>query len=305
MKIFLSIFLFAFVVFADGQNTPPKQTTTVYYNSLSWSPDGKTLCFSVIVMDNGVFNGKHWELGSINVETREVTRITNNVADDDWAAYAPDGKRLVFQSDRDGKPQIYTIGIDGKDPQRLSNIGVKEYHPDWSADGKKIVFVSDRDGNPELYKMNIDGTAQTRLTTSPFREYNPQWSPDGKKILYYYEKGDNKDQVYIADNDGKNAAKLTGDSTHNYYPAWVPGGKAIIYASSGGIWQMKIKKPGETKLFLPGTSYAKYAPDGKKIAFKKGPWPSAEIWICNGDGSNPVQLTDAQKMAGLFRVSEK
>lgn len=63
---------------------------------------------------------------------------------------------------------------------------------------------------------------------------------------------------------------------------------------------MNIKKTAEKKPLIPGTGYAEYALDGKKIAFKKGNWPSAEIWLCDSDGSNPVQLTDAQKMKGLF-----
>ncbi|WP_426669361.1 TolB family protein [Mucilaginibacter sp. McL0603] len=110
----------------------------------------------------------------------------------------------------------------------------------------------------------------------------------------------NKDQLYIADQDGRNVTHISSDSTHNYYPSWLPDGETIIYGMKSGLWKMNIKKTAEKKPLIPGTGYAEYALDGKKIAFKKGNWPSAEIWLCDSDGSNPVQLTDAQKMKGLF-----
>lgn len=304
MKIILTIILSILILSANGQNTPAKDTT-VFYNSFSWSPDGATLCFSVIVMPGRVFNGKHWEIGSINIQTKAITRITNNTEDDDWPAYAPDGKKLVFESGRDGNSQIYVMDIDGKNLQRLSNNHFTEHHPSWSPNGQDILFLSNRDGNQEIYKMKTDGSAQTRLTTSPFNEFNPQWSPDGKKILYYYEKGDNKDQLYIANQDGQHVTHISSDSTHNYYPSWLPDGETIIYATKGDLWKMSTRKPNEKEELLPGIGYAKFSPDGRKIAFKKGSWPSAEIWICDSDSSNPVQLTDAKKMKKLFIVEGK
>jgi len=82
VKIILTVFLSILIVSAKGQNAPAKDTA-VFYNSFSWSPDGTTLCFSVIVMPGGAFNAKHWETGSIIIQTKAVTRITNNTDDDD------------------------------------------------------------------------------------------------------------------------------------------------------------------------------------------------------------------------------
>ena len=304
MKILFVTILTAFMLAANAQN-PVQKETTVFYNSFSWSPDGSRLCFSVIVMKSGVFDRKFWEIGSIDIQNLKVLRVTDNRFDDDWPVYSPDGKRIAFQSDRDGSPQIYLMNADGTHLERLSNNGFIEMHPAWSPDGKQVMFISDRDGNQEIYKMNTDGSAQTRLTTSPYKEFNPQWSPDGKKIVYYYEKGDQHDQIYIADSDGKNSTRLTSDSTHNYYPVWSADGKSIIYGAGGSLWQMKVNQPDEKRELLPGTGYAKYSPDGSKIAFKKGAWPSNEIWICNSDGSNMIRLTDPQKIIGLFTAGTK
>ncbi|MGZ3765089.1 MAG: hypothetical protein ACXVA2_10530, partial [Mucilaginibacter sp.] len=82
MKSFFTIMLCSIIAFANGQNAPAKKETTTFYNAFSWRPDGTTLCFSVIVMENGAFDKKHWEIGVINIHTKAVARITNNVVDD-------------------------------------------------------------------------------------------------------------------------------------------------------------------------------------------------------------------------------
>jgi tol-pal system beta propeller repeat protein TolB len=301
MKTILMI-LSAFICFSMNGLHGQSKETNVFYNSFNWSPDGKTLCFSIIVMENGVFDRNRWEIGTINSETGEIKRLTADNTDDDWPAYSPDGKQIAFQSERDGNSEIYTMDVNGKNAHRLTSNNSKDYHPDWSPAGQEIIFISDRDGNPELYKMQDNGNHQLRLTQTPFREFNPQWSPDAKKIIYYLEKGNQKDQIYITDQNGGVPTQMTTDSTHNVYPSWSNDGETIIYGMKGDLWLMKAQHPAENKIFLKGSGYAKFSPDGKKIAFKKGRWPNAEIWLCDINGNNPVQLTDSQKVMTLFKI---
>jgi hypothetical protein len=162
MKLLFGLILSALMITANAQNTAPKETT-VFFNSFSWSPDGTKLCFSVIVMKNGVFDGKLWEIGSVAIRDQKTVRITDNQFDDDWPVYLPDQKKIAFQTDRDGSPQIYLMNADGTHLQRVSNNTFHEMHPAWSPDGKKIMFISDHDGNQEIYEMNIDGCRRCRF----------------------------------------------------------------------------------------------------------------------------------------------
>ena len=84
---------------------------------------------------------------------------------------------MVFESARDGNPEIYVMNTDGPNQTRLTNNTVLEELPAWSPDGTKIAFSSSRDGNEEIYVMNADGSDQTRLTNNAATDYIPTWSP--------------------------------------------------------------------------------------------------------------------------------
>ena len=69
--------------------------------------------------------------------------------------------RVVFQSDRDGDLEIYTMNTDRTDLVQLTHNLASDAGPHWSPDGKQILFISNRDGNLEIYVMDADGMART------------------------------------------------------------------------------------------------------------------------------------------------
>src|SRR3954469_12267449 len=109
---------------------------------------------------------------------------------DDNPALSPDGKRIVFMSDRDGDIEIYAMNADGSSPQRLTHSPGRDAHPEWSPDGTKIYFQSPRETPvPQVFVMNADGNEQKRLTNNKGFTGVPLPSPDGKKILYMVNEG--------------------------------------------------------------------------------------------------------------------
>ena len=111
-------------------------------------------------------------------------RLTNNNAWDAGAAWSPDGKRIAFCSNRDGKVEIYVMNADGSDVKRLTNNLSDDFGPKWSPDGNKILFDSERDGNKEVYVMDADGGNQTPLTRNNATDSATSWSPDGSQIAF-------------------------------------------------------------------------------------------------------------------------
>jgi Tol biopolymer transport system component len=123
--------------------------------SPDWSPTGSTLVFQIfdsIWIYNRIFN--------------QALQLSNRPGDH-RPRYSPNGSKIVFQSSRDGQPEIYVMNSDGTGQTRLTNNPAGDSEPSWSPDGTKIIFTSLRDDpqQPALYVMNADGSNQTRVTT--------------------------------------------------------------------------------------------------------------------------------------------
>jgi len=83
-------------------------------------------------------------------------RLTNNPATDWSPSWSPDGKKIAFDSYRDGNGEIYVMNADGSGQINLTNNPADDGITSWSPDGKMIAFVSGRDGNDEIYVLNIN-----------------------------------------------------------------------------------------------------------------------------------------------------
>src|ERR1700704_3829741 len=89
-------------------------------------------------------------------------RITVNPTDDFHASYSPDGKKILFDSNRSGHNEIYVYDIATKQTIQLTNSSFKSDHPRWSPDGRQIVYEM-FDKELQIYIINADGSGKTRL----------------------------------------------------------------------------------------------------------------------------------------------
>jgi len=253
------------------------------------------------------------EIYSMDPDGSNQTNLTNSPSSiEAEARVSPDGKKIVFASDRDnpgGKPKIYTMNADGSNQTRITNNAAADKQPAWSPDGKQITFISTRDGNQEIYKMNADGTRQTRLTKTSEYEYFPAWSPDGTKIAFskwVYQSSTPKNlEIYQMNPRGSNVVRLTTNSSDDYAPVWSPDSKQIAFVrdatggssfceSSADIYKMNSNGTSPVRLTTNSASdcLPAWSPDGKQIAFTSDQDGNNEIYKINAaDGTNPARLT--------------
>ena len=217
-----------------------------------WSPDGKRIAFSSN-RDGHVHFIHGWstyEIYVMDADGSNPQNLTNDPNNDRDPSWSPDGKYIVFVSnrdrdkDRDGhfNSEIYVMDADGGNPQNLTNDRNVDGAPSWSPDGKRIVFSSTRDGHfegdfgitDEIYVMDADGSNQQRLTENRKNDWDPVWSPDGKRIAFASDrKGDFENfEIYVMDADGSNQQKLTENRFNDKDPVWSPDGKRIAFYSN-------------------------------------------------------------------------
>ena len=141
-----------------------------------WSPDGDAIAF---VRNTDGNRDIYLLLPEDDDDWRGPVKaqpLITSPAADYSPAWAPDGDTLVYVSERDGNPEIYTLETDKQDPpQRLTTNEASESQPVWSPDGKRIAFVSDLHGQGEIFAMDADGTNQQRLTHSDAQDHSPDW----------------------------------------------------------------------------------------------------------------------------------
>jgi TolB protein len=152
-------------------------------------------------------NGKTPAVESSN-GVREILRMPGVASA--YPRWSKDGSRILFQSNRSGKWQVYVMNTDGSHQRQLTTDPNNNNFVDWSGDNSKIAFVSDRTGNEEVFVMNVDGSGLRQLTHDSGRDIHPYFAPDGKSLLFNSNRDDEAAfEIYRVNLDGSGLTRLT------------------------------------------------------------------------------------------------
>lgn len=218
---------------------------------------------------------------------------------DSQATLSPDGKSMIFVSDRAGNDDLFKINLDGSGLQQLTSHKGKDFLPHWSPDGQEIVFTSDRDGNFEIYKISVDGTKLQRLTYDPQIDEAPKWSPNGNKIAFFSLREDGNPDIYIMDADGSGLERITDDEGVETFPNWSPYNKELSFTKvqlperNPAMFMVHLDSKKWTEIYdSPGKDFGTSWVSSDRLAFYSDRTGNFEIYLVNKDGSELVQLTD-------------
>ncbi len=248
-------------------------------------------------------------------------RLVNVV--DAYPMLSPDGKSVLFQSNRSGVFQLYTMNPDGTNLKQLTSGSVDYGTPVWSPDGKKIAFGSERDANAEIYTMDTDGKNQKRLTFTSGDDSHPKFSPDGQRIIFCSArntpdlKADWRKQhieLFTMNIDGSDVKQVTNFKTVTTYPSISPDGTKLLFRkvinSPGFNWDISTAKRN-SEVFIMNMDgsgernlsnnpaydgWPVWTPEGKIIfSSNRGGIPfKGQLYLINSDGTGLKQLTDPQ-----------
>lgn len=216
------------------------------------------------------------DLYALHVETGAEERLTAHSRDNWFSSFSPDGRRLVYQSDRTGNNEIWLLDLETRTEVNLTNHPGEDRLPDWSPDGREIAFVSNREGAPQVWVMNPEGGSLRRLTDRAVPAVGswmagraaPRWSPDGQSIGFL-AASDDGDALWVADRDGGDARqRLSG----LFYFDWYPDGRHVIYVRrlEKGLTELRVAnlETGEEALLSEEPSIEPAVrPDGRGVVY--------------------------------------
>lgn len=241
----------------------------------------------------------------------EATNLTNSAAFDGRPKFSPDGRQILFESNRDGPTELYIMNANGSGVRRLT-FGGGSTGGTWHPDGSQIAFQRVIPGfSFEIFKINVDGTGETRLTFNPTEDSLPTWSPDGTVIAFSSRREDPATDVHLMDPFGNVFANVTRSPGEDSAPTWAPDGTQLAFhsrlddASGEEIYRIKVDGTGRTRLTfnnVPQMSstvfdiFPAWSPDGTRIVFNSGRGATnfGEIYHMNavtGD-TDIVRVTD-------------
>jgi Tol biopolymer transport system component/C-terminal processing protease CtpA/Prc len=242
---------------------------------LSVSPDGKEVAFVL-----------HGDVYVTSVEYNTTKRITNTPQQERDVQFSPDGRSLVYASERNGLWQVYQASLTKADEkqfayatdikeEQLTNSEVTSFYPQYSPDGKEVAFLENR---TTLRVINLK-SKQVRTVMDGKYEYSYsdgdqwfQWSPDSKWLLsnYIAVGGWNNKDVALVDASGNgHIVNLTESGYNDTGAKWVLGGKAIIWQSdragyrSHGSWGAE---EDEYIMFLDLDAYERFRLNKEDLA---------------------------------------
>lgn len=202
-----------------------RQRLSDQIRELQLSPDGKKIAF---VVRGEVFAASASDGG-------DAARVSNSAAEEYQIAWAPDSRRIVYVSDRDGVPHLFLYDFTSNSESQLTRDAADDATPRFSPDGKSLAFIR---GAKELRVMDVAAKTDRVVKTAIF-ERPPVgsdrpfvWSPDGKWIAY----------VPIAENQFKNVnvvavdGSASGSASYlaNVFSntiSWSPDGAYILFDS--------------------------------------------------------------------------
>ena len=186
-----------------------------------FSPDSKSVVMSF--SDSKTANS---EIYSMDLNTRSITRLTNDSGIDTSPSYSPDGEKIVFNSDRSGSPQLYIMDKDGSNIKRISKGKGVYGNPVWSPRGDLIAFVKNRKPNFYIGVMDTNGDNE-RIIVQDFALESPAWSPNGRYLIFYRQQKSNLDgtggetTIHFIDITGYNE-RIIPTPRDGSDPAWSP-----------------------------------------------------------------------------------
>ncbi|NUN69225.1 MAG: S9 family peptidase [Bacteroidetes bacterium] len=258
-------------VFVSAQTKRPLQLEDLFnmqrVSDPQLSPDGKTVAYVVGVVDKAA-NRTNTDIWLVPAAGGAATQLTNSPKADRHPRWSPDGKSILFESNRDGSLQLYSITIATGETRKLTSLYTEANGGIWSADGKQIAFYS-----------------------AVFPEFSDKPAAEADAL--------NKQKQEARDNS-KVKARIMTKLLYRHWDSWVDDKRQHLFVMNADGSNLRNVTPGDrdavptSSTFSTGDDYS-FSPDGKELAYTATPVPvREESWSTNHEIMT-VNLTTGER----------
>jgi len=182
--------------------------------SPAFSPDGRQLVLTLGGVDGNL------DIHTLDLNGRELTRLTTDRAIDTEGSWSPDGREIYFTSDRSGGPQIYKVSASGGTAERVTFEGSYNARPRMSPDGKKLALVHLDRGNYRIAVLDVE-TRQLLVVSAGSQDESPSFAPNSDSLIYATRQGRNG-VLETVSADGLVRSRLAAGQSDVREPVWSP-----------------------------------------------------------------------------------
>ena len=291
-RTFLFALCLSIIVSPLTSNAQPKRAmtiddliTTVRVSDPHVSPDGKRVVFTrtTTPLDSGRRNSDIWVVASDGLSA--ARQLIGGDKSENTARFTPDGKRIVFISNRDGAPQVYVADAEGRDAKHVTKLSAGVQAPlVVSPDGKKVAFVSDvypqckdEECNRRTREAAEKDPVKVRvLTALPYRHWD-EWRANIRHHIFVadIENGETRD-ITPGDFDSPphfyedGAITFSPDSRSVAFVSNRDGKDKEMMGTNQDVWLAPIAGGEAKKVTMnpAADQQPAFSPDGKYLAIK-------------------------------------
>ncbi len=242
------------------------------------SPDGQTIAIDLL--------GRIWTLPRTG---GTATVLTDEFGDARQPAWSPDGKRIAFQSFRDGTWHIWSIAADGAG-LRQHTVGEFDHRePEWSRDGTALLFSSDRSGNYDIWRQDLASGRVEPLTNDPADEFGPSAGPGGSVAFGSAKPG--AAGIWLRDANGATGPWVAVEG-RVAGPSISPDGGTIVYnvVTAGGS-ELRTAERGQPSRLLSAA--------GDDVFPFRAAWTAQGTILYTSDGKIAEVRPDGTRLAAV------